>query len=46
LRVFCHTRGYSNLQLFVEDDSGAKIPRPPLDAMIVEIQADKVVRGT
>lgn len=44
--MFCHTRGYSNLQLFVEYDSGAKMPRLPLDGMIVEIQADKVVRGT
>ena len=44
--MFCQTKGYSNLQLFVEHASGAKMPRPPLDAMIVEIQVDKVVRGT
>jgi DNA invertase Pin-like site-specific DNA recombinase len=38
LRVFCQTRGYSKVRIFVEHESGAKVTRPQLDAMMSEIR--------
>jgi DNA invertase Pin-like site-specific DNA recombinase len=42
LRVFCQARGYSKVRLFVEHESGAKVTRPQLDAMMSEIRTGKV----
>ena len=44
LEAFCQTRGYSRIRLFVERESGAKVTRPQLDAMMSEIRAGKVAR--
>jgi DNA invertase Pin-like site-specific DNA recombinase len=44
LEAFCQTRGYSRIRLFVEHESGAKVTRPQLDAMMGEIRAGKVAR--
>jgi DNA invertase Pin-like site-specific DNA recombinase len=38
LRVFCRARAYSKVRLFVEHESGAKVTRPQLDAMMSEIR--------
>jgi DNA invertase Pin-like site-specific DNA recombinase len=39
--AFCKTRGYSKVRLFVEHESGAKVTRPQLDAMMSEVLAGK-----
>ena len=44
LRVFCQARGYSKVRLFVEHESGAKVTRPQLDAMMSEVRTGKVAR--
>ena len=42
--MFCQARGYSKVRLFVEHESGAKVTRPQLDAMMSEVRAGKVAR--
>ena len=42
--MFCQARGYSKVRLFVEHQSGAKLTRPQLDAMMSEIRTGKVAR--
>ena len=42
--MFCQARGYSKVRLFVEHESGAKVTRPQLDAMMSEIRTGKVAR--
>ena len=45
LRVFCQARGYAKARLFVERESGAKVTRPQLDAMMSEIRTGKGGQG-
>jgi DNA invertase Pin-like site-specific DNA recombinase len=44
LEAFCQARGYSRIRVFVERESGAKVTRPQLDAMMSEIRSGKVAR--
>ena len=44
VEAFCRNRGYSKVRLFVEHESGAKVTRPQLDAMMTEVRAGKVAR--
>jgi DNA invertase Pin-like site-specific DNA recombinase len=44
LEPFCQSRGYSKVRLFVEHESGAKVTRPKLDAMMSEVRAGRVAR--
>jgi putative DNA-invertase from lambdoid prophage Rac len=44
LELYCQARGYAHLRRFVEKESGAKVSRPQLDAMMAEIRAGKVAR--
>ena len=44
LQGFCRGRGYAKVRLFVEHESGAKVTRPQLDAMMAEVRAGKVAR--
>jgi DNA invertase Pin-like site-specific DNA recombinase len=44
VEAFCQTRGYSKVRLFVEHESGAKVTRPQLDAMMSEVRAGKIAR--
>ena len=44
LRVSCQAIGYSKVRLFVEHQSGAKVTRPHLDAMMSEVRTGKVAR--
>ena len=42
LRVFCWAKAYSQVRIFVEQESGSKVTRPQLDAMMREIRTGKV----
>jgi Resolvase, N terminal domain len=42
LEAFCQTKGYSRIRLFVELQSGAKVTRPQLEAMLAEVRSCKV----
>ena len=42
--MLCQARGYLKVRLFVEHESGAKVTRPQLDAMMSEIRTGKVAR--
>ena len=44
LEAFCQARGYPKVRLFVEHESGAKVTRPQLDAMMSEVRTGKVAR--
>lgn len=44
LQGFCRGRGYAKVRLFVEKESGAKVTRPQLDAMMAEVRSGKVAR--
>ena len=44
LKAFCQGRGYAKVRLFVEKESGAKMTRPQLDAMMGEIRSGRVAR--
>jgi DNA invertase Pin-like site-specific DNA recombinase len=40
--VFCQAKGYAKVRLFVEHESGAKVTRPQLDAMMSAVRTGKV----
>ena len=40
--MFCWAKDYSKVRIFVEHESGAKVTRPQLDAMMREIRTGKV----
>ena len=41
-RLFCCARGYSEVRFFVENESGAKVTRPQLEAMMNDARAGAV----
>lgn len=44
LQAFCRSRSYAKVRLFVERESGAKVTRPQLDAMMADVRSGKVAR--
>lgn len=44
LQGFCRGRSYAKVRLFVEKESGAKVTRPQLDAMMTDVRSGKVAR--
>ena len=44
LEQFCRLRGYTNQRVFIERESGAKVTRPQLDALMALVRSGKVDR--